>query len=319
VVKIRLMGEKDINVVRQIDAHGFAPWLERYIGDSTQLPLRTTDNIRSSISNDPKGAFVAEVENEVVGFIFSRTWGGVGWFGTFAVLPEHQGKGIGKKLLSSSLEYLTQRPDRTIGLETMPDSSSNLGFYLKSGFQPSLPTFQLSKQVSPETVGDIVLPHWSSADNKTQQKWLSELLEATNQIYPGLDYSKEIITTTSFGFGETLILIADDQAIGFSTVRLSSLREGLSFDSARIEVMAIHPEFTSEEKFSLLINATMHLARMNNKQALIVSVNACHSWALNQLLSMGFIVESMMIRMVMAGTDKEIPMTDSVNLSHWSG
>jgi len=26
-----------------------------------------------------------------IGFIFSRTWGGVGWFGTFAVLPEYQG------------------------------------------------------------------------------------------------------------------------------------------------------------------------------------------------------------------------------------
>ncbi len=319
VTKIRLMGEKDINVVRKIDTQGFAPWLKRYFMNSDQFPMRTIGNIRSFISMDPKGAFVAEVGNEVVGFIFSRTWGGVGWFGPFAVLPEHQGKGIGKEMISSSLDYLIQQPDRMIGLETMPDSSSNLGLYLKRGFQPCLPTLQLSKQIDPDTVHDVFLPRWSSTDENTQQKWLSELLEATNQIYPGLDYSKEILTTMSFNFGETLILTSDDQAVGFSTVRMVSLREGLSIDSASVQVMAIHPEFSSEEKFDQLMNATIHLACMNNKQTLVVSLNTHHDWVLNQLLDMGFKVESMLIRMVLAGTVKEVPMTDSINLSHWSG
>ena len=201
----------------------------------------------------------------------------------------------------------------------MPDSPSNLGLYLKRGFLPVLPTFHLSKQLNGDTAGDVVLSSWSSADKTTQQKWLSELKEATNQIYPDLDYSKEITTTANFNLGETLILTSDDKAVGFSTVRISSIREGLSLNSASIQVMAIHPAFTNEENLLLLTDSATHLARMNNKQTLMLSVNACSSLALNQLLSAGFIVERMMIRMVLEGTDKEIPLTNRVNLSHWAG
>ena len=89
MIKIRQMVEEDINAVRQVEVQGFGPWLKRYVEDPTQLPQRTRDNIRSLMSKDPEGAFVAEIENQVAGFIFSRTWGGVGWFGTFAVSPEH--------------------------------------------------------------------------------------------------------------------------------------------------------------------------------------------------------------------------------------
>src|SRR3989337_728069 len=78
------------------------------------------------------GGSPPEPAPQTVGYIFSRTWGGVGWFGSFGVRPEFQGRGIGKALLLPSLDYLGRAP-RIIGLETGLESPYNLGLYLRQG------------------------------------------------------------------------------------------------------------------------------------------------------------------------------------------
>jgi ribosomal protein S18 acetylase RimI-like enzyme len=61
------------------------------------------------------------------------------------VLPEFQGRGIGKQLTDASLAFLHAVRVRLIGLETMPESHNNLGLYPKKGFQLGLLTFHLTK------------------------------------------------------------------------------------------------------------------------------------------------------------------------------
>jgi len=102
VVKIRLMGERDAAAVRQVDALAFWAWAKEVKGERASMFRRTLTNILICREKDPEGCFVAEREGQVIGFIFSRTWGGVGWFGTFAILPEYQGQGIGKRLMAAS-------------------------------------------------------------------------------------------------------------------------------------------------------------------------------------------------------------------------
>ena len=50
-------------------------------GESAEMPQRTRTAVRANREKDPGGCFVAEEDRRVVGFIFSRTWGSVGWFG----------------------------------------------------------------------------------------------------------------------------------------------------------------------------------------------------------------------------------------------
>ncbi|RLC60774.1 MAG: hypothetical protein DRI80_10250, partial [Chloroflexota bacterium] len=190
MVTIRLMREEDADAVRRVDAAAFGAWWRQLMGEAAELPQRTRRNVLALLEKDPEGCFVAEDDGRVVGLIFSRTWGGVGWFGTFAVLPECQGRGIGKRLIAASLEYLRWDTDRVIGLETMPESPYNLGLYLRQGFQARFPTFLLSKDLEPSAGGDVGIPCWSRADEGTRERWLAELREATGQIHPRLDYTK---------------------------------------------------------------------------------------------------------------------------------
>jgi len=319
MVAIRPMCEGDIDAVRQVDIAAFSAWWRQLTGDTTGRPQRTRTSVLACQEKDPEGCFVAEEEGRVVGLIFSRTWGSVGWFGTFAVLPEYQGRGIGKQLIAASLEYLRRDPNRVIGLETMPESPYNLGLYLQRGFQACLPTLLLSKDLEPSAEGNVDLPRWSRASAKTRERWLADLREVTGRIQPRLDYTKEIISTARNGLGETMVLADGARAIGMSVVWLVGSREGLGEERASTHILALHPVHTDEEAFRALLGASEALARARGKRKLTLPVNARHAWALERLLEWGYRVERAMVRMVLEGTD-EGPSTDNcVNLSRWAG
>ena len=100
-MKIRLMREEDVDVIRRVDSLAFNAWWKQLNGPSAELPQRKRKNVAALLRKEPEGCFVAEEDGREVGFIFSRTWGSVGWFGTFAVMPEYQEQGIGKQLIAA--------------------------------------------------------------------------------------------------------------------------------------------------------------------------------------------------------------------------
>ena len=318
---IREMREQDADEVRAVEAIGFGAWWKQSKGESVELPQRTRTVVRANREKDPGGCFVAEEDGRVVGFIFSRTWGSVGWFGTFSVLPEYQGHGIGKELIAASVDSMRHapQPGRVIGLETMPESPYNLGLYLRLGFQARFLTFLLNKTLDPSTVGAVTLPRWSAADAEKPERWLADLRQATDQIQSGLDYSKEILSTARHNLGETLVLADSATAIGSSTVWLGSVREGADTESATVQVLTLHPDHTDSETFHALIMASEALARGASKQRLAVPVNACHTWALDQLLRWGYRIERSLVRMVLQGTDEGPSVNGHVNCSRWAG
>src|SRR5689334_6563028 len=98
-MELRPMQDSDADAVREIDQAAFSEWWKQAKGPNAYLPLRTEQNILISREKDPEGCFVAEDGDRPVGFIFSRTWGTVGWFGPFGVLPEYQSSGVGRRLI----------------------------------------------------------------------------------------------------------------------------------------------------------------------------------------------------------------------------
>jgi ribosomal protein S18 acetylase RimI-like enzyme len=313
------MREEDADAIRGVDAVTFYEWGKQVKGEKAEMRRRTRSNVLACLDKDPQGCFVAEEDGRLVGFIFARTWGGVGWFGTFAVVPQYQRQGIGKRLIASSLEYLQQRPDRVIGLETMPASPYNLGLYLKLGFQARFPTMLVSTALEESDGDGVELPHWSRADAERRERWLAELREATGQLYPGLDYSKEVTSTARYGLGETLVLTEGGRAVGLSVVRLKSSLEGQGAERAVVQPLAIHPDHTDDGTFRMFLNATEALARSNDKQKVVMAVNGCHTWALERLLEWGYRIDRMAVHMVLKGTDGG-PRTDEwVDFSRWAG
>jgi ribosomal protein S18 acetylase RimI-like enzyme len=313
------MVEEDAEAVREVEAAGFGAYLEKAKGITEKLPCRTRANILALREHDPEGCFVAEEEGRVVGFIFSRTWGSVGWFGTFAVQPERQGRGIGRRLVTAAVDYLRRDPDRLIGLETMPDSPTNLGLYLRLGFQVRLLSLHVSKPLDGSLREGVGLARWSAADAETRKLWLRDLREATDQIRPGLDYSKEILSTARHGLGDTLILAEGGRAVGMSTVRLVGNRVGEEESDAAAHPLMVHPAHTDEDRLQALLEASEALAGEHGKRALTVPVNARHTWALERILESGYRVKGAYVRMILAGTERGPRTDDYVNLSRWAG
>jgi len=316
---VRRMTPGDADAVRRVEAAAFGTWLKRAQGRDDPLPWRTRTNVLALREKDPDGCFVAEQDGRVVGLIFSRTWGSLGWFGTFAVHPAFQGRGIGKQLLGASLDYLRRRPGRTIGLETMPGSPGNLGLYLKRGFQPRFLTIHLRKPLDPSMDTDVTLPRWSRADDETRDRWLAELREATDRIRPGLDYSKEIISTAKHRLGDVVFLLEDGRAVGACVVALVGIREGPDEKKAPAHPLVLHPAHANEETFRTLMGAAEAMARAGGKEEMMIPVNARHIWVLEQVLQSGYRVERALVRMVLTGTDAAPRIDNHVDLSRWAG
>ena len=312
---IRRMEENDAEDVRRVEAAAFGAWLTEAQGRESELPPRTRTNILVLREHDPQGCFVAEDEGDVVGFIFSRTWGSVGWFGTFGVMPEHQGRGIGQRLMAASLAYLRGEPGRTIGLETMPDSPKNLGLYLKHRFRIRKLTLKLSRTLASSSAGELALPRWSDVDDETRARWLADLREATDRVHPGLDYSKEILSTARYNLGETLVLVEGGRAVGMAVVRLVAIREQEHTPRAAAHPVVLHPDHAEEGTLRALLEAGEALARARGKREIGLPVNARHTWALDQALQFGYRVEGSSVRMVLAGTDEGPGRDCHVNLS----
>jgi len=339
---LRLMTADDLDDVGRLDAAAFGAWWRGLKGRTAVLPRRTRKNLLACRERDPDGCFVAEQRGRAVGYIFSRTWGGVGWLGPVGVLPRFQGRGAGKVLLRGSVDYLRGAGARVIGLETMPRVPSNVGFYLSQGFGADLPTLLLARQWPSDgetgeraaSISSLRLGRWSQADAATRARWLDELKEATGLIMPGLDYSPEVLATARHGLAETLVLtasgpvdpaagrgagLAPGRAVGLAVVALEGAREGTRDAPAALIALALHPQGADAADFRLLLGAAEDFARGQGKPGLGVSVNARHAWALRQLLDWGYHVERLTLRMVLAGTSAAPASDQCVDLSRWAG
>ena len=318
-MNFRQMTESDIDPVRQVEAAAFNAWWKAVKGPLADLPCRTRTNILSILDKDPQGCFVAEADGRVVGFIFSRTWGSVGWFGTFAVLPAFQGGGIGKQLVALSLEYLRRKAGRWIGLETAPESAYNQGLYLRQGFEFRFPTLLLSKPLALFVEAESPLPCWVSASEDIRQRWLSDLRVAWDKIHHGLDYSSEIIITAQRHQGKVWVLEYQGQAVGMSVVWHESPRDLIGDEEAIVQVLALHPDFTNEKGLYSLVQAGEFGAAAFGKQMITIAVNTRYTWALELLLKWGYRVERMAVRMVLKETEPLSKPEILVDLNRWAG
>jgi GNAT superfamily N-acetyltransferase len=325
----------DLDEVGRLDRAAFAGWWRGLKGSTAVLPRRTRKNLAACRERDPQGCFLAEQRDRAVGYVFSRTWGGVGWLGPVGVLPRSQGRGVGKALLRASVDYLRGAGARVIGLETMPRVPANVGFYLRQGFGADMPTLHLARQGASDgergrrvaSAASSRLGRWSQADAVTRARWLDELREATGLILPGLDYSQEVLVTAQHGLAETLVLTAAGlaagrgvgRAVGLAVVALEGAREGTGDAPAALIALALHPRCTDAADFRLLLEAAEDFARSQGKPGLGVSVNTRHVWALSQLLGWGYQVERLMLRMVLEGTDAAPASGECVDLSRWAG
>lgn len=325
-VAIRQMSEADLQGVAEIEAAAFTDWYREHRSRDARLPRRTIGELRYARSLDPGGNFVAEsADGALAGFVFSRTWGSVGWFGTLAVPTHLHGAGIGRALVSHVAEHLRERVD-IVGLETMPESGTNVGLYAQQGFVLSHPTVILElslireadrlKGLRPE---DVVL--WGSADPRAKKRLAAEVRAIGEAILPGLDYTPELRAVDEHRLGKTLLaLSATDVLEGFAILRTAPFRELDASGTGYLHVLAVRPGADAERVLTTLLRQAWTAATMLGLGRLVTGVSSRYADALDLLVRGGFRVVRAAIRMIDVSAPQEVFLRSAaVNVSRWAG
>jgi len=305
-VTIRPMHPDDADAVRELDVQAFATYFGG-LGRNEPTPPRTRENILACLALDPGGCFVAEASSPV-GFIFGRRWGGLGWIGVFCVHPDRQGQGVGRRLLSRAVEHLEAVGCGLIGLETMPGSTYNVGFYARSGFRPTHTTLIVEKAVQMPPGG----PPAALLSQLDRGPALAAVTEVSQAALSGLDYAVEASNAAEFGWGETL-LVAWPDPWAVAIVRTAAKREGPARAVADVAALAIRGGARSRLPEALQVLEAF--AGERGLEQVRLAVNAADWATAEALLARGFRVSHLGLRLLGKG---EYACPPAVELSRWA-
>ena len=156
---------------------------ERYRKDGmvgVRVPHLNPAVWKFAITDAEEGAMIwRNARDGIAAFNMVHRSGVEGWMGPLAVHPDYQGQGIGKMIVSSGVEWLKQKGARVIGLETMPRTMDNIGFYSSLGFAPGKLTVTVTveeeeekppeKVMSLEEIWALRAPPFRTAEEIDQQ------------------------------------------------------------------------------------------------------------------------------------------------------
>ena len=105
----------------------------RYSLEALQKAGITEASVTALLATTHQG-WVCEIDRRIIGFSMANRGNGELW--VVAVLPEFEGRGIGRALLDLAVQWLRANACANIWLWTSPDVSTRAyALYLKSGWQ----------------------------------------------------------------------------------------------------------------------------------------------------------------------------------------
>ncbi len=317
--EIRAMQKDDLHQANMIIARAFSQARSDCGYSHTHVPMCRREFISFYYSHSPRGCFIAEDAGQIKGVIFSHIWGKTGWIGPLAVAPEKHLMGMGKLLMKKTTDYLIHSGCGTIGLETNPRNSRNLGFYGHLGFVPSVLSIDMIKPVSVVTTEDKILPHktvyYSRLSDKDKHEFKTRVWDLTQLATPNLDYTPLIDTIDASRYGETVLFIRRGTAIGFAVLQTEPTNNEEQNLLLRIFAMAAHPK-TPDSYFRYFLMDLMKFAKRRAFERVVVRVPGYSGRAFQIFLQEGYRVYNSDLRMTLEHYP-EIQDGDVVHLNRW--
>ena len=242
------------------------------------------DLIRSRARTYPDGAFVAELDGEIVGVSLANNWGSLGVLGPVAVDPRHWHEGIAKRLLEPTVEAFVRWQSRMVGLFTFPDPG-HLRLYQGFGFWPRYLIAVMTKDVDDRAPMPELL---ALSANPARREALIEGCHAlAAEVFSGLDLRREMDTIIGHALGEVLILCGGADVTGFAICHCGRGSEGGS-QSCYVKFALVRPGADAAQLFARLLAAANSFARGRGARQLTAGVNAGRHRAHRHLVESGF-------------------------------
>ncbi|HEY5218469.1 MAG TPA: GNAT family N-acetyltransferase [Gemmatimonadaceae bacterium] len=286
---------------------------ERYRRDGlvgVRVPFLNPAVWRYAIEDAAAGAmYWRSPDGGVAAFNMVHRSGAEGWMGPLAVRDELQGAGLGKEIVRCGVEWLKRSGATVIGLETMPRTLDNIGFYSSQGFVPGHLTLTT-------TLDAGNAPHppqlYGRLSAHEQEHALAECRALLDAVRPGYDHTREIALTDALSLGDTVLLRDRDRLVGFALCHTVPLVEGRMREELRVLKLALD----DNRHLDAMIATLRDFARRSGTRRVAIRVQGDYAAVYQRLVAFGARVRWSDLRMSLAGYEERAPERGLV-LSNW--
>lgn len=286
---------------------------ERYRRDGmvgVRVPNLNPQVWRYAIEDAAAGAMVwRDARGQIAAFNMVHHSGVEGWMGPLAVRTDHQGSGAGKVVVERGIGWLKEQRARVIGLETMPRTMDNIGFYSGIGFVPGKLTVTLTLDASSGERAPELFGRLSSSDREDHLAAIHSLVQ---RVATGYDFTREIELTDSLALGDTLMLRDGDMLTGFALCHTAPLVEGRTREELRVLKLVV----ADESLLDPMIRALCDFAKRSGTRRVAFRVQGDYSIMYQRLIALGARVRWTDLRMALDGYG-EAPPSQGIVLSNW--
>jgi hypothetical protein len=212
-------------------------------------------------------------------------------------------------MVRTGIDWLRGQGATTIGLETMPRTVDNIGFYSRIGLVPSYLTVTLVHDVPRRSSG---FPELLSAAGTAWAERLEHCRRLTDSVLPGVDFTRELALTHDLGIGDTTLLWDGRELAAFALWHSTPLAAGRPKDELRVlKLVAAGPV-----AFERLIHALQLSAANERVTRIAIRCQTEFTATYLRLIELGYRVHWTDLRMLLQGYPQRIP-ADGILMSNW--
>jgi GNAT superfamily N-acetyltransferase len=301
---------EDIPELNDVFSEAFT---ERYRRDGltgVRVPHLNPVVWRYAIRDAADGAMIWRGENdEIVAFNMVHRSGTEGWMGPLAVRNEQQAMGAGTEIVRKGIEWLKVHGATVIGLETMPRTMDNIGFYSTLGFLPGKLTLTVTVDA---TYADKPAPLYGRLNARDKDDALEKCRALVSSMQPGYDHTREIQLTDELSLGDTMLLTDGDDLRGYALCHTAPLVEGRTREELRVLKLVLSEHATVDEA----VRSLSDLARRSGTRRVSIRVQGDYETAYQRLIALRARVRWTDLRMSLSGYIERKP-TRGLVLSNW--
>ncbi|HWC04363.1 MAG TPA: GNAT family N-acetyltransferase [Methylomirabilota bacterium] len=305
MIKVRRVKKGDLSRMREVVESAFGDFFERQLGSRPRQVFGGAQYVHHRWLMEPWGCFVAEEnEGKIVGVSLAVCWGTLGLFGPVAVLTPYQNQKVAQQLVRAAQTFFDENRVTLQGVVTFPYSPKHLVLYQKFDFKPRALVAITARSLDRREPGPPAKPvrgtpelkRFSTYEEGKKKALLGRLRALTGRIYRGLDLTKEIEIVDGLALGDTVLLEKDGSLLGFAICHTPGVSEAPQ-GALYIKYLAVDPTRRRPEHFVQLLNACEDFGINAACQRVIAPVYTGYWRAYQTLLSSGYHVDMLMLRM----------------------
>lgn len=305
--------EADIEALNRLFAEAFT---DRYRRDglaNVRVPPLNPRVWAYALRDAGPGAMLwRDEDGRLAAFNVAHLCGMEGWMGPLAVRVDRQGAGLGKTIVRAATEWLLDQGVTTLGLETMPRTFENIGFYAHLGFLPGHLTLTMTRELALQRrrVAPPLLA--SGLQSSARDDALGAARALADALAPGYDFTHEIELTAELGLGDTVLVAGGDQLDAYALWHSASLAADRSSDEMRVLKLAAR----HAGAFDAVLGAIEAGAAHAGLRRVVIRCQSRFDRAFRTLVARGYQVRWTDLRMHLEGY-AERPVPEGVLFSNW--